>query len=232
MNSNVLTYYFHESVSLPFLPLYWLARLMLFKCADTFPRHREIVIAQFGPKENADPLFVSRTIVALDFIAETDPRRFRRVQRYIKAIIYGGKRSLATYHRHLPGCFVGFSNYHFEEDAAYKVPLYACSLVHEATHGIFYTRHIPYTKRSREIIEYYCTMEEWRFAQRFPPSEIDWKSRIWAKVVNRAWDNSWNESLIHRFKSIYFPKKTRTDGNEAQQSVPGYPPQGVGSPEP
>jgi hypothetical protein len=232
MNSTALAYYIYESARVPVLPLYWLARLMLFKRVDIFPRHREIVIAQLGPKENADPLFVSRTIAALDFIAETDPRRFRRVQRYIKAIIYGNKRSLATYHRHLPGCFVGFSNFNFEEDAPYKVPLYACVLVHEATHGIFYARHIPYTKRSREIIEFNCTMEEWRFAQRFPPSEIDWKSIIWEKVVNRAWDKPWNESWIHRFQSIYFSVKTEFAGKGAQQSVAGCPPQGAPSAEP
>ena len=232
MNSTALAYYIYESARLPFVPIYWLARLMLFKSIDIFPRHREIVIAQFGPKENADPLFVSRTIAALDFIAETDPRRFRRVQRYIKAIIYGSKRSLATYHRQLPGCFVGFADYKFEEEAPYKVPLYACTLVHEATHGMFFARHIPYTKRSREKIEFYCTMEEWRFALRFPPSETDWKSRIWNKVANRAWDKSWNESWIQRFRSIYFPVNNGPDKHGAQQSGPAYPPQGVGSADP
>jgi hypothetical protein len=29
---------------------------------------------------------------------------------------------------------VGFAHYHFEDDAPHKVPWYACTLVHEATH--------------------------------------------------------------------------------------------------
>ena len=204
MNSRILRYHLREAVVLPVLPLYWLGRAMLYKSGDTFPRHHGIVIAQFGPKEDEDPLFVPRTMAALDFLAETDPRRLQRVQRFIKAIIFSN-RGMARYNHILPGCFVGFAHYHFEEAAPHKVPWYACTLVHEATHGLFHARRIPYTKRTRERIEYWCVMEEWRFAQHFHHDGFDWKSHIWSKVANRAWDPVWHENPIHILRTILWP---------------------------
>lgn len=155
-----------------------------------------------GTRHFVDPLFVEKTRAALDFIESTDPLRFKRVQRFIKVIAHSN-RALANYNHKLNSCSVGFAHFHFEDDAPYKIPWYACTLIHEATHGVFHSRKIPYTKRTREKIEYLCVLEEWRFAQRFLDDDFDWYNHIWSKVENRAWDSVWNENPIARAKTIF-----------------------------
>ena len=60
-------------------PIYWVCSKMLFE-TDLFEKYHGIVIAEFGPEKGLDPLFVPKTKEVLDYLADLDPRRFRRVQ--------------------------------------------------------------------------------------------------------------------------------------------------------
>ena len=184
--------------------LSWVFRQLLSD-KESFVHYKGFTIAEVGLdgfNQIRDPLFVDKTKAALDFIEDTDPLRFRRVQRFIKVIAHSN-RALASYNHKLGSCSVGFAHFHFEDDAPHKIPWYACTLIHEATHGVFYSRKIPYTKRTREKIEYFCVLEEWKFAQRFLNDEFDWYTHIWSRVINKAWDSVWNENLIHRAQTIF-----------------------------
>jgi hypothetical protein len=185
-------------------PSSWLIHRVLSDRKE-FIHHKGFVILESGFdgfKQIRDPLFVEKTKAALDFIADTDPLRFKRVQRFIK-IIARSNRGLASYNQKFNSCSVGFAHFHFEDDAPYKIPWYARTLIHEATHGVFHHRKIPYTKRTREKIEYFCVLEEWRFTQRFGDDGYDWYDHVWSRIINRAWDSVWNESPIHRAKTIF-----------------------------
>jgi len=184
-------------------PFHWLVRHWV---ADpkNFIRHKGIAIVDVGLdgfKQFRDPLFVEKTKEALDFIESTDPLRFKRVQRFIKVIVHSN-RALASYNHKMNSCSVGFAHFHFEDDAPYKIPWYACTLIHEATHGAFHNRKIPYTRRTQEKVEYFCVLEEWKFSQKFDDG-LDWYDFIWKRVIDRAWDPDRKESRIHRAKTIF-----------------------------
>jgi hypothetical protein len=184
-------------------PLLWVMRGMLFR-TDTHDSHHGIVIAHIGPEREIDPLFVPKTKEALDFLKATDARRFRRVQQFIKAIVFS-HRGGASYNAVLQKCNVGFAHFHFEQDEPHKVPWYATTLVHEATHGALHAREIPYNRRTRMRCERLCTMEEWRFVQRFADDSFDWKSLVWRKWNERHWDAAREEGIVHRFKTLWYP---------------------------
>lgn len=186
------------------IPLSWVVRRLLSDSKDLIQYKGITIIADGfdGVHHFVDPLFVDKTKEALDFIAEIDPIRFKRVQRFIKVIAHSN-RALASYNHQLNSCSIGFAHFRFEDDAPHKIPWYACTLIHEATHGVFRSRRIPYTKRTREKIEYFCVLEEWKFAQKFNDNVFDWYNHIWSKVINRAWDSTWNETPIHRAQTIF-----------------------------
>ena len=198
-------------------PLNWTVRRLLSDPKD-FIQYKGITIIEDGfdgAHHFIDPLFVDKTKAALDFIETTDPLRFKRVQRFIKVIVHSN-RALAKYNHKLNLCYVGFSHFHFEDDAPHKIPWYACTLIHEATHGVFRSRKIPYTKRTKEKVEYYCVLEEWKFSQKFNDG-LDWHDFIWSRVVNRVWDPDRKESQIHRVRTIF---KANANGelNEAKHN--------------
>jgi len=201
MTKRDIQYCINNPSTLILAPLYLLASGLISK-NDGFVKYKGITIAEFGAKEEY-PLFVEKTKKALAFLEETDPRRFKRIQRHIKPIVYSN-RARASYNHNMTGCFVGFAHFHFEDDAPYKIPWYARTLVHEATHGVFREHKIPYTRRTRERVEYTCVLEEWRSAQRFEDG-LDWYDHTWSKTANRAWDPVWNENLIHRAQTIFRP---------------------------
>ena len=185
-------------------PINWTLRRLLSDPKGLI-QYKDIIIIEDdfdGGHHFIDPLFVEKTKATLDFIEETDPLRFKRVQRFIK-VIFHSNRALASYNHKLNSCSVGFAHFHFEDDAPHKIPWYACTLIHEATHGVFHSRKIPYTKRTREKVEYFCVLEEWKFAQGFIDDDFDWYTHIWTKVTERAWDSVWNESKVHRAKTIF-----------------------------
>ncbi len=185
------------------IPVNWALRRLL-STPKGFTQYKGFIIVEDGFdgfRHFIDPLFVEKTKSALDFIEDTDPLRFKRVQRYIKAIFHSN-RSLASYNHKLNSCSVGFAHFHFEDDASYKIPWYACTLVHEATHGVFHNRKIPYTNQTKEKIEYFCVLEEWKFTQKFNDG-LDWYDFIWTRVIDRAWDPDRKERRIHRAKTIF-----------------------------
>lgn len=177
------------TISRPFeivlAPAWWFYRKMLYD-TNVFAEHCGIVIAEFGPKEGTDPLFVERTKEALDYLEKLDSRRFRRVKREIKAIVkahpsawYGGK-----YLRHVKACLVNPDGFKYEENSTDAMKLFACTLVHEATHGMLDSLDIPYNRKTKLRIERLCIEEEVRFSSRFnDENEKQWTSYLRSKLI-------------------------------------------------
>ncbi len=80
---------------------------------------------------------------ALHLISLYDVRRFRRVQKYIRYIIYRENISAGTYDKHGKVCWIDLSYFPFESDPEWYLAQYAAALVHEATHGWIDARKIP-----------------------------------------------------------------------------------------
>jgi hypothetical protein len=110
------------------------------------------------------PYFRQTFAAALGLIKLKDPRRFRRICRYVKGIValpIGHVQ--AGYVEQLQVCAVRFEPPPSKEKLAQWAVWYASILVHEATHGLVYARGIPYDERYRERIERLCFKEERRF---------------------------------------------------------------------
>jgi hypothetical protein len=117
--------------------------------------------------EDYTPYFRRTVVAALQLIKDTDPRRYARLRRHIASIVnctrpFGG----AGYFYETKTCEIDFdprpsSEYEVQFYAAW----YACTLVHEATHGVLRSHGIPYAPENRVQIEKLCMSEEQRFAR-------------------------------------------------------------------
>jgi hypothetical protein len=120
---------------------------------------------------------------ALDELGGRDPRRMRRIQRYLKRIIaveYGG----AMYEPALHACIVGPKAL-----ALHPVRL-AAKLVHESTHARLYRRGFRYSPATRAWEEAICVAESARFLRR--AGRDDWAAEMEAVVARDiASGNPW-----------------------------------------
>jgi len=109
-----------------------------------------------------------------------DPRRFRRVQREAHVVVVRSLRDMSGGYKRLGRrIFLNFTHLQAAEEygpnhAYYEwfVAWWACTIVHEATHGALYSRYIPYTRETYLRIERMCHDEEARFAARLPPTPL------------------------------------------------------------
>ncbi len=108
------------------------------------------------------PLCFAKLRRALDFLAERDPRRYRRLHRDVKRVLvsrYEGSHFLPP----LRMIVLYWPN------AAMDTPEeIALSLVHEATHARLHARGIAYLPELRARIEAACLAQEMAFARRIP----------------------------------------------------------------
>lgn len=117
-------------------------------------------------KEEHDRDFVLFTKNALDLIKHVDPRRYRRIVREVRYIANSYIMTGGYYLRDLRRISVNFPLYKMDKsDPRYDLHLaiYACMLIHEATHGDLLSRGIPYNDKTWERCERLCFQEEKRF---------------------------------------------------------------------
>ncbi len=137
-------------------------------------------------KGESQPPFLENTVAALRLIQSADPRRFRRVQREIALVEDTPLLASASYRRLTKYCAVDYARYDADklrQHSEWYAWVYATVLVHEATHGAVYSRHIQYTPRLRERIERLCCAEARRFATR-----ADREDRQWSEVLAPAFN--------------------------------------------
>jgi hypothetical protein len=132
--------------------------------------------------------FLNGTLEALHFIERVDPRRFRRIQQQIRFIVHSELVSGASYQRLGRICFVDYGRYELERDHDWYLRCYASALVHEATHGVLYSRFLATTATNRLRIEKLCHLEEKRFLRR-----QDTPDRCWSDEIVGQFDARWYE---------------------------------------
>jgi hypothetical protein len=126
-------------------------------------------------------------LAALQLLKETDPRRYRRVQKHIVWIVNEtlAIRGSAQYRRRLRVCSVDLLEPSATYDLEYLVGYYASTLVHEATHGAIDARGIRYTPELRSRIERLCTDLAERLHREYDATDWAW---TWnATRAERAW---------------------------------------------
>jgi hypothetical protein len=150
------------------------------------------------------PYFRQTFATALGLIKLKDPRRFRRICRYVKGIVALSIGHVqAGYVEQLQICAVRFEPPPSKEKLAQWAVWYASILVHEATHGLVCARGIPYDERYRERIEHLCFKEERRFLrplgltpeslakmEKIKTFNSDGYRRLWASSFWQRWRQS------------------------------------------
>ena len=186
--------------------------------------HLGIRLCDINHNPNDDSAFIARSIQALDLIKEIDPRRFCRVHRTIRYIVntechFHGVYSLGKM------CVIDFGRYRFDRNEKWALFNYAGLIIHESTHGMLESKQIPYKRHNWLQVERICRNEQNRFLKRLEP--------IYGSSLKIPFDsNNWliMRPIKNRIRELV--RRIREEKSKAQQSVPGYPPQGVGSPEP
>ncbi len=135
--------------------------------------------------------FINTAESALALLAQATPARFRRVQREIRAIVNLPVPRGAEYRRFSRLCLIDFRCFPVTTDPEYAAKLFACALVHEASHGYLERRKILQTKRNHSRIECFCCREASRLGVRLG-------------MDTSKWPSGEDDSPLSRWKAIVF----------------------------
>lgn len=170
----------------------WVTRFevwFLSKWANT--TYKGICLCDINSKKADDSEFIARTKQALDMIEQKDPRRFRRIQKELRYIANKELNMTGQYQHSIKCCFIDYGQYPFKTHPEWYLCLYAGLLVHEATHGMLYSKGIPYTRETREQIERICHREQFRCSVRIKP---EWRENLMEEFDPAGWHFSWYAS--------------------------------------
>lgn len=131
-----------------------------------------IGIADVNCSDPRSSAFRIKTRQALDLIRTHDPRRFLRVQKYIR---YIRNTALHCAGKYCSGnmCELDFGRWDFSQHPEKTLYGYAAVIVHEATHGYLRAKGFGRTKRNWMQLERICRSEENRFLSRLAPPMCD-----------------------------------------------------------
>jgi hypothetical protein len=174
----------------------WLMNQVILESVDG------IKIVDVSQSRKADHRFQADTVAALHLIRSVDPRRFRRIQREIEFIVNCEAVSFASYNRPLRRCEVDYGRLDATDDPEWYLWGYSAVVVHEATHGVLYSRHIAYTPELRSRIERLCHTEEKRFARRFDTAGTRWSDALVGDFDEQEWHPSWYSTFSQRWSRL------------------------------
>ena len=149
---------------------------------------------------------------ALGKIESVDARRYKRVKQYINSIAYA-KSGEDAYIKELRSFFVDTIQQNIED--------FACSIVHEATHGYLLSKGFPYEEATAERHERICVKEQISFykmvtatkglSDKEKEAEIEcYRNTCNSLLKGRWWDSKiQREKGINLFKSYFFKKYIR-----------------------
>jgi hypothetical protein len=161
--------------------------------------YKNIGLADVNRDKSDDGEFLSRTKEVLDLIERVDPRRFRRVQDQIRYIVNVELTSTGEYWRGNKLCPVDFGRLRLLKNPEWSLHFYAGLIVHEATHGMLYSKGIPYTRDSRERVERLCQLEAKRFMMCARP---EWADQMFGEFNASDWSLSWYGSRWKRWRFL------------------------------
>ena len=151
--------------------------------------------------ERRTPHFREIILASLELLKRSEPRLFARVKRHIAWIVnttlsHGG----AEYDYGIRTCSIDFQEPGPQFDSPYLIAWYACTLVHEATHGVIRARGIRYSAELRDRIERLCVLEEQRFVRRLSAEDPALAARIPCEFNASDWHGRWSATRFECFR--------------------------------
>ena len=170
------------------------------------------------------PYFRKTITAAVQLIKENDHRRFIRLRSHINSIVnatrpFGG----AAYFHETKMCEIDFQpKPRSEYEVQFYAAWYACTLVHEATHGVLRSHGIPYTPENRNQIEKLCMTEEVRFARhlRIDPRILTWLQHK-LQFDPARWHGHWASTRWQKFILTLRRIRSRYREEERQRRAEG-----------
>ena len=163
-----------------------------------------IQLTNMTMNENHSAEFVVFTIQALRLIERTDPRRFSVVQQELRYIANTALLSGGAYKKATRRCQIDFLRYRCarnQQGYEWYLAFYACTIIHEATHGRIFRFGIPYNEKTWLRVERLCHKEEERFAKRLHSEEYDF-SRLCPEFDPTWGQNFRDQSIFEKVKNI------------------------------
>ena len=157
-----------------------------------------IKVINHSNRLKVDERFRTDTVAALHLIQSVDSRRFKRIQREIKHIVNWHLLSRGTYTWPIRTCYVDYNRFRDHDNEEWRLWCYASLLVHEATHGAIYSRHINYTPTLRSRIERLCHTESSRFVTKSNTRERQWSEALVPPFDENDWHDSWHLSFSQK----------------------------------
>jgi hypothetical protein len=108
--------------------------------------------------------------------------------------------SYACYYLHTRSCLVDYDKVDHSVNPEWYLWQFASTLIHEATHGAIYSRHIAYTPALRSRIERLCHTEQKRFAAKAYTPEWRWSHNLAGDFNEGDWHGSWHSTFLQRCK--------------------------------
>lgn len=170
-----------------------------------------IKIVHFDSEKSTFATTIKRS---LDFLKNSDPRRFKRVTSSITVITSGAcLGTLAEFVKTTRNriCRIDYTRLPATCDCPPDNPycgyslLYAALIVHEATHSFLEKHGILRTTENRERIESLCQKEELRVAARFP---TEMKQEL-IDLLKGPRTHSWGQSRINLVKELIHSRSQR-----------------------
>jgi hypothetical protein len=163
--------------------------------------HEGIKIGNFRSKNEG---FADAMKSSIDLIKELDSKRYKTVKNEIEWVINSNEPGKVGgfYRRRIKGCFINFDNY--SEDKKLVSAYFAGLIIHEATHGLLYTKGVGYEKDRRLQIERICNSEENRFYKKVEREFPEYSGMLIHDFDPNDWEYYWNTS---KWKQAYHSLK-------------------------
>ena len=177
-------------------------QLWIYRTSEV-ARFDGIILADVGNRRAQTPHFLEILLAALRLLKDADSQRFARVRRRISWIVNCtlGVQGAAEYQHAARACAIDFQEPTPVFDPEFLVGWYACTLVHEATHGEIRSRGVLYTVKLRSRIERLCVEEEQRFILSLTITRPELASRLYREFDAAEWKQFWAATAGEKFRA-------------------------------
>lgn len=126
-----------------------------------------VKISSIGVDATEAGKFIEVLYITIRLLEAVDTRRLRRIERHIHTIVLSRHGSAGTYIRIGRICSLNVRKLCMVGSVDSQAVALAGLLVHEATHGVFHERRVPYCGHLKERVEAACVDEQIRTINQF-----------------------------------------------------------------